>query len=158
MLKGIATVLTMLLTGSLCHALPVKGDRAPDFRGGTNTGTVLSLADYSGKVVVLDFFATWCASCRQLTPLLVDIEKRYKVKIIGMDVDDSGEEKINAYIRKYGISFPVLYADDKVQSLYGIRSVPVIYVIGKDGIIVGKYQGFNKDIAASLESLIKSIN
>jgi cytochrome c biogenesis protein CcmG, thiol:disulfide interchange protein DsbE len=108
-------------------------------------------------VVILDFFATWCPSCRQLPPFLADIEKRYKVKIIGMDVEDSGEEKINAYIRKNGISFPVVYADDKVQSLYGIRSVPVIYVIGKDGIIAGKYQGFNKDIAASLESLIKSI-
>jgi len=107
--------------------------------------------------VIIDFFATWCASCRELTPFLADLAKKYKVKIIGMDVEASGEEKINAYIRKYGISFPVVYADDKVQSLYGIRSVPVVYIIGKDGIIAGKFQGFNRDIAASLESLIKRI-
>ena len=157
MLKGIAAVLIMLLSASLCHALPGKGEKAPDFRARTNTGTVLSLADYSGKVVILDFFATWCASCRQLPPFLADIVKKYDVKVIGMDVEDSGEEKINAYIRKHGISFPVVYADDKVQSLYGIRSVPVVYIIGKDGTIAGKFQGFNKDIAASLESLIKSI-
>jgi thiol-disulfide isomerase/thioredoxin len=157
MLKGIAAALIMLLNGSLCHALPVKGDKAPDFRGSANTGKVLSLADYSGKVVILDFFATWCASCRQLSPFLVDIEKRHKVKIIGMDVDDSGEEKINAYTRKNGISFPVVYAEDKVQSLYGIKSVPVLYVIGKDGIIAGRFQGFNEEIGAALESLIKRI-
>lgn len=151
----IAVALLFLLAVSVCHAAPKIGDKAPGFRAVTSSGTAISLSDYVGKTVILEFFATWCVSCRQLPPFLVDMENKYKVKIIGMDIDDSGKEKIDAYVRKHGISFPVVFAEDKVQILYGIRSVPVLYIIGKDGTISGKFNGFNKDIAASIESLLQ---
>jgi thiol-disulfide isomerase/thioredoxin len=144
-------------TTSVCSAAPAKGDRAPDFKAVANSGAPLSLADYSGKVVILDFFATWCPSCRKAVPFLLDLEKRYKVKVVGMDVEDTGKEKINSYIRENSVDFPVVYADDDVQGSYGIRSVPVIYIIGKNGTISGKFQGYNSEIAAAMETLIKQL-
>ncbi len=160
MLKRVLITVITLLTVSICHASPVKGDRAPDFKAVTREGVEISLADYHGKVVVLDFFATWCSPCRQLTSLLIDIERRSKgsaLKIIGMNVEDSGEKKITAYIREKGINYPLVYANDRVQSLYGVKSLPTLYIVGKDGTIAGRFQGFNQDIANSIESLLKKI-
>lgn len=160
MLNGIAAAFVILLTAAICHATPVRGDRAPDFKAVTSAGAEISLADYHGKVVILDFFASWCSACRQLTSFLVGIEKRPQnsdLKIIGLNVEDSGREKSSAYRREKGINYPLIYADDRIQSLYGVRSLPLLYLVGKDGTIVGKFQGFNRDIAASLESLLKRI-
>ena len=160
MLKGVLFTVITLFTASVCQASPLKGDRAPDFKALTSAGVEISLAEYRGKIVVLDFFATWCAPCRQLTSFLVELEKKSKgsnLKIIGMDVEDSGKEKITAYIREKGINYPLVYAQDNIQSLYGVRSLPLLYIVGKDGTIAGKFQGFNGDIAASIESLLKRI-
>ena len=157
MLKPLAALLLVPLLVAVCSAAPVKGDRAPDVTGVTSNGAPLALADYSGKVVVLDFFATWCASCRQLTPLLVDLGKRYKLKVIGLDVDATGKDKLDTYIREKGITYPVAAASDKVQRDYGVRALPMVYVIGRDGRIAASFTGFNRQIAATLEALVKSL-
>jgi thiol-disulfide isomerase/thioredoxin len=157
MLIRTAIAAMIFAAASVCSAAPIKGDRAPDFKAATNSGATLSLADYSGKVVILDFFATWCPSCRKAVPFLVELEKKYRVKVIGMDVEETGKEKINSYIRENSVDFPVVYANDDVQGSYGIRSVPVLYIVGKDGTISGKFQGYNNEIAAAMETLIKQL-
>jgi len=159
MLKGLTAAVILLLTVSIGHAAPAKGDKAPDFRAAANRGPAINLSDYRGRIVILDFFATWCTACSQAAGFLVEIDRKYKgggLKIVALDVEDTGMEKIDAYIRKKGIDYPVVSADDRVQQFYGVTSLPLLYIIDRDGIIVGRFQGFSREIAVSIEQLIKS--
>jgi len=158
MLKRLTAAGILLLTVAIGHAAPAKGDRAPDFRAAAARGAVIDLADYRGRIVVLDFFATWCAACSQATAFLSDIDRQYKgagLQIVALDVEETDREKLTAYIREKGIGYPLVYADDKVQKIYGVTSLPLLYIIGKDGIILGKFHGFNREIAASIEALLQ---
>jgi len=118
---------------------------APDFTLPTTDGKTLKLSDLKGKVVILDFWATWCPPCRKGIPDLIDLKNRYGAKgveIIGISVDTETKPEVVPFIKEYGINYPVVYGNMNVYQQYGgIRAIPTSFIIDKEGKIVASYEG-----------------
>lgn len=119
--------------------------KAAEFSLSTSDGKTLKLSDLKGKVVILDFWATWCPPCRKGIPDLIDLKKRYGAKgveIVGISVDQETKPDVVPFIKDYGINYPVVYADNGVVINYGgIRAIPTTFVIDREGKIVASYEG-----------------
>ena len=104
----------------------------------------VSLADLSGKVVVVNFFASWCLPCIQENPALVRVYERYRssdVVMLGIDFQESRDNGI-AYVRRMGIGWTTVADDDgRVALSYGVFGPPETFFIGSNGIIVGRHIG-----------------
>src|SRR5215470_2810979 len=87
-------------------------DSAPAFKVDTLDGKPLTLADYKSKVILLNFWATWCGPCRSEIPDLVELQNKYKdqLQIIGLVVDDDDEDAVKRFAEKYGINYPIAIA------------------------------------------------
>ena len=119
-------------------------DPAPDLKAKDLDGKELSLDAYKGKVVLLNFWATWCGPCRAEIPSLIRMQEAYKdrLQIIGMDVDDEDEEKLRAFVKNQGINYPVAMTSDAVRLAYGgIAALPTVFVINRDSKVVQKHVG-----------------
>jgi cytochrome c biogenesis protein CcmG, thiol:disulfide interchange protein DsbE len=136
--------------------------KAPVFTLVSTDGKNINLADYKGKVVILDFWATWCGPCRRGVPDLVSIQKNYgdKVVIIGISLDDDRTKKdILPFMKEYGVNYPVVYGNSEVVINYGnIRAIPTSFIIDQNGNIVDKYVGLvSKEIYLDrIETLLGS--
>ncbi len=117
---------------------------APAFTLTNLDGKPVSLADFRGKVVVLDFWATWCPPCKREIPDFIDLQKEYGsrgVQIVGIALDEL--EKVQAFARQNGMNYPVLLGSDEVSMKYGgIEGIPTTFIIDKSGTIVNKFEGF----------------
>jgi cytochrome c biogenesis protein CcmG/thiol:disulfide interchange protein DsbE len=104
----------------------------------------VTLADLSGKVVVVNFFASWCLPCTQENPALVRVYERYResdVVMLGVNLQESRENGL-AYVQRMGIAWPTLAdADGRVVLSYGVFGPPETFFIGRDGIIEGRHIG-----------------
>jgi cytochrome c biogenesis protein CcmG/thiol:disulfide interchange protein DsbE len=118
---------------------------APDFSLATTDGKTLKLSSYRGKVVIVDFWATWCPPCLKGIPDLIELKKKYGKKgleVIGVSVDTESKDKVVPFIKEKGINYPVVYGDMNVYQQYGgIRSIPTTFVIDKNGKIIANYEG-----------------
>lgn len=154
-------VLAALLALPLpAHAILQKGQPAPPIKVVTTSGQPVTLANYKGYVLVMDFFATWCPPCRDSIPHFIDLNHRYGkqgLQILGMSVDDGGDKVVREFIAEKRINYPVALANDEIQADYGLRSVPVIFIINKKGIVAEKYLGYTEEIGRSMEALIKKL-
>jgi thiol-disulfide isomerase/thioredoxin len=106
-------------------------------------GRPVSTAAWKGKVVLLNFWATWCPPCRAEVPLLVDLATRYKdrVQIIGVSLDD-GPEEVRAFVKDEGINYPVVMASREIVAEYGgVPALPTLFVVNPDGNVVQKHEG-----------------
>ena len=119
-------------------------DTAPDLKAKDLNGKELSLEVYKGKVVLLNFWATWCGPCRAEIPSLIRIQEAYKdrLQIIGMDVDDEDEEQLRGFVKGQGINYPVAMTSVPVRLAYGgIAALPTMFVINQDNKVVQKHVG-----------------
>jgi len=125
---------------------------APDFSLYDLSGNKVSLKDYRGDVVLLDFWATWCPPCRRSIPELVDINNRYRDRglvILGISVDDprqANNRYLSAFKEKFGMNYMILRSDRKVtMDYFGTEnfSIPTLFVVNREGKIVNKYEGFS---------------
>ena len=119
---------------------------APNFTLQDLEGNNVSLADYKGKVVFVNFWATWCPPCRAEIPHFVDLIDQYGedgFAILGISVDDPKDHnKIPGFKDKFNINYPILLANGKVTRDYGgIRSIPTTFVLDRDGRALGKIVG-----------------
>lgn len=123
----------------------VDGDKAPEFSLKSVEGKTIKLSDYSGKVVIIDFWATWCGPCRRGIPDLVSIQKEFKndVVIIGISLDREKTLKdVPGFVKEYNINYPIVYGDDKVVVDYGgIQSIPTAFVVDKNGNVADMHVG-----------------
>jgi thiol-disulfide isomerase/thioredoxin len=124
-------------------------------------GNQVSLASYKGKVVLLNFWATWCGPCKAEIPGFVRLQEKYRDKglvIVGYSVDDTAD-KAKAYAAEYKMNYPILLGEGRedVQDAYGpIWGIPASFIISKDGKVCRKHMGiapeavFEKEVAALL--------
>jgi thiol-disulfide isomerase/thioredoxin len=118
-------------------------DPAPDFKLTALDGKPITLATFQGKVVLLNFWATWCGPCRAEIPDLVALQERYKgrLQIIGLNVDDE-EADIQQYVQETGINYPVAMTSNDVRIQFGgIPALPTSFVLDTEGRVVQKHVG-----------------
>lgn len=121
-----------------------SNNQAPNFTLVDTNGKKVSLSDYKGKVVILDFWATWCPPCRRGIPDLIDIQKQFKNKIavLGISLDTDTKGDVPSFIKNMGINYSVLYASPEVVQAYGnIDAIPTSFIIDKKGKIVNQHVG-----------------
>lgn len=129
-------------------------DAAPAFDLKTLEGKPLSLAEYKGKVILLNFWATWCGPCRAEIPDLVELQNKYKdqFQIIGLVVDDDDEEAVKKFVADSDINYPVALASDEVRLEYGgIVALPTSFVLDDEGRVVQKHEGLRDPILFDVE-------
>jgi peroxiredoxin len=155
--------LLFVTVGSLsCQSQATSGDvksAAPDFTLKDLDGQPFRLSDTKGKVVILDFWATWCPPCRMELPHFESLYREYKDKglvIIGVSLDRGGAAAVKPFVETNEISYTILIGDQRITALYGgIRGIPTTFVIDRRGHIVEKFVGYrSKEV---FESLIKKL-
>lgn len=128
-------------SGPSCEA---KASAHLDFTLKDIDGASVKLTDYKGKVVLLNFWATWCGPCEQEIPAFVEMYDRYKDKgfvILGVSIDDP-PEALRAYAKSHRMQYPVLQMQSDVEDAYGpIFGVPMSYFIARDGSICKRHLG-----------------
>ena len=121
-------------------AAPQEGFFAPDFSLQTMTGETLSLSEFRGKVVLVNFWATWCPPCREEMPALQSVYEKYRgegfvVLAVNLTVSDSASD-LREFVEGHALAFPVLLDETgDVGTAYQVRSLPTSFFIGKDGVI-----------------------
>lgn len=121
-----------------------KDVKAPDFLLKTTDNRDLKLSDYKGKIVILDFWATWCGPCRRSVPDLIEIQNEYRndVIVIGISLDSHTINNVIPFMKEYGINYPVVFGTEKVVMDYGnIDAIPTSFVIDKKGNVVDMHIG-----------------
>jgi len=119
-------------------------EAAPEFKLDTLDGKPLSLADSRGKVVLLNFWATWCGPCRAEIPDLIVLQGKYRdqLQIIGLTVDDDDDSMIKDVIAETRINYPVAMSPPEVRKQYGgIAALPTSFVLDTQGRVVQKHEG-----------------
>jgi len=125
-------------------ALNGDNDKAPEFILLSTDGKKIRLSDYKGKVVIVDFWATWCAPCRKGIPDLIEIQKEFgkKVVVIGISLDTDSKGDVLPFMQKFGINYPITYGTLEVTQQYGgVEAIPTSFIIDKNGRIVDKHVG-----------------
>ena len=129
-------------------------DAAPGFAlKGVDGGTV-SLEGARGKVVLLNFWATWCGPCRMEVPDLVELQNKYKdrLQVIGLVVDDADEDAVKAFAKKYGVNYPVALATNELRIQFGgIPALPTSFLIDAQGRVVQKHIGLRDPVLYETE-------
>ncbi len=125
---------------------PVKiGRPAPDFGFSDMNGKMIRLSDHKGKVVLVNIWATWCASCVHEIPSLEKLYQKLKgenFEILAVSIDASGVKALAPFIKKYKITFPVLIdSAGTIKEKYGITGVPESFIIDKNGALANKIIG-----------------
>lgn len=117
---------------------------APDFTLKDLKGTQVTLKNFKGRVVFLNFWATWCPPCRREMPSMERLYKQLKDRdftMLAVDMQES-EKRVRAFISEFSLSFPVLLdLNGDISSLYGIVGLPTTYIIDREGKIIGKAVG-----------------
>lgn len=110
---------------------------APDFKLKDSSGQIVKLSDYKGKVVLLNFWATWCGPCTLEIPWFEQFEQQYRSKgfeVLGVSMDEDGWEVVKPYIAEHKINYRVVIGNDSVGELYGgVDSLPTTFIIDREG-------------------------
>jgi cytochrome c biogenesis protein CcmG/thiol:disulfide interchange protein DsbE len=132
---------------------------APDFTLPDLNGRNVHLADLKGKVVLVEFWATWCAPCQESIPGIERLHRSYGGKglvVLGVSVDEGGLADVKAFVRENGMTYTVLQGDADVMGNYRIRGIPATFIVNRDGIIAKQYSGagFDESIEKDIRDLL----
>ena len=117
------------------------GELIPNIELKDLEGNTVRLSDYSGNIIVLEFWATWCPDCREVLPHLQTLSETSEdtgFSLITVSVD-TDPETVRAFMNKNGYSFPVLYGGVKVRELFAVKAIPTLYLIDRKGVIQESY-------------------
>ncbi len=132
---------------------------APSFELPNLDGQLVKSTDLEGKVIIVDFWATWCPPCRQMIPELKKVYSKYKnqnVEILAISLDEGGAEAVKKFVSETGIDYTVLLADRDITKKFGqINAIPTSFIIDKQGNIRDKHIGFRN--ADDMENIVKAL-
>ena len=133
---------------------------APDFTLKTLDGKEITLSKLKGKVVLIDFWATWCSPCRESIPHLVQLYKNYQkngLELIGMNVDKGDLNAVLNFVKSMDIPYPIAITPDAVMKDFGVLGLPTTILIDKEGKVRDKITGFNSEIAKQMVAKIEDL-
>jgi peroxiredoxin len=125
--------------------IPVEQRKdAPDFTLNDTQGRPVTLSGYKGKVVLLDFWATWCPACQSEIPWYVEFAKKYQdqgLVVIGVSMDKDGLKVVQPYMQQKQMDYTVVLGDDNLVPPFGLKTIPVTMLIDRDGKIAVAHAG-----------------
>jgi thiol-disulfide isomerase/thioredoxin len=133
---------------------------APDFTLKTLDGQEITLSQLKGKVVLLDFWATWCGPCRESTPHLIQLYKTHEkdgFELIGMSVDKGDDRVVRNFVHSMDIPYPIVIAPEELVKDYRVTGIPTTFLIDKEGKIRERTAGFNSTIAQQMTAKIADL-
>jgi cytochrome c biogenesis protein CcmG/thiol:disulfide interchange protein DsbE len=138
---------------------PQVGQPAPDFTLNDSAGAPVKLSAYKGKVVLLDFWATWCTGCKVEIPWYVEFQDKYRkdgLAAIGVSMDDDGWKSVKPFLEEHKLNYSVVIANQDLTTRYGgLPSLPMTLLIDRDGKIAESHAGMvDKD---AFENKIKTL-
>jgi peroxiredoxin len=139
---------------------PIKARKAaPDFALTDSSGKTVKLKDFRGKVVLLDFWATWCHGCKQEIPWFSEFEKAYRRKglaVVGISMDEGGWKVVKPFLTETHVPYRMLLGDDATAQRYGIETMPDTFLIDRKGRLAAAYRAGLVD-KADVETNIKAV-
>jgi len=127
------------LSFTACSKPPPNKVAAPAWKLQDLAGKTVSSEDFKGKVVVVDFWATWCPPCREEIPGYIELQKQYGPEglvIVGISLDQQGPDVVKPFAAKYGINYPLVMGDEKVVADFGgVEGIPTTFLIDRNGVI-----------------------
>jgi peroxiredoxin len=162
MLRAFSVFVMTTLVASLAWAATVSGP-APNFTLQSNAGGQVSLASLKGKVVMVNFWATWCVPCRQEMPHLQALYQRYEslgFELLAVNVEKNNAEGARKWLEETPVTFPVLFdPENQVTKLYKVQTMPSTVLIGRDGtmrfIHHGYKPGYENDYQTQVRALLR---
>ncbi len=169
MKKGFYFVLVLLAVASFLscsrkekEAAVSSNDAAPSFILSSLKGDRAGLNDYMGKVVMVEFFASWCPPCQEAAPKIRSVYEKYKDKgfvvlAIAIDEGPTAVSAVGNFVKEFDIHYPVLLNDGKVSSQYQVISIPTSFIIDKQGKIRNRHIGLSPDFTDTLSKEIEPL-
>lgn len=144
-LLSIFIIISLFFPMNTLSANTPDNKKAPDFALKTLEGKTVKLSDYKGKIIIIDFWATWCPPCRKGIPDLIELQKAYSkdLVVVGISLDQERTLKdLKPFIENYGINYPVVLGNEKVVKDYGgINAIPTSFIVDQKGFIIDSHVG-----------------
>ena len=117
---------------------------APNFATSDSKGIPVRLADFNGKVVLLNFWATWCHGCGEEIPWFIEYQEKYKnqgLVVVGVSMDDEGWSVVTSFVQEKKMNYVVVIGDKKLGDQFGLAGMPMTVLIDRNGNVASKYEG-----------------
>ncbi|MBF0507091.1 MAG: TlpA family protein disulfide reductase [Nitrospirae bacterium] len=169
MRKGLCFVLVSLAVAAFFSCSKTENgvgvrdtDAAPSFVLSTVKSDRISLDNYKGKVVMVEFFATWCPPCRTAAPEMESIYEKYRDKgfvVLAVSIDEgpTAVSAVSKFVKEFNITYPVLLDDGKASRQYQLISIPTSFIVDKQGKLRNKHIGLSPDFTESVSKEIETL-
>jgi peroxiredoxin len=155
-------LLLLILYMGLTENVPAETvqDAAPDFTLKSQKNGNLKLSELRGKVILINFWASWCGPCRQEMPVLDELYRHYRsldFTILGVNVEQNSDDA-ESLLKDVPVSFPILFdTENKISKLYGVKGMPSTVLVDRDGKIRYVHMGYQPGVEAEYQTQIRAL-